>query len=388
MTDVKPHPIDVPQSVLDGIRGGLKAARIAYAPEGGGWAWGVDTAYLRELVDYWIDHYDWRSQEAHLNRHPQFSTVIDGMAVRFQHIKGSGGHGPILLTHGWPGSILEFDEVADRLAFPERFGGRAEDGFDLVIPFLPGFGFSQRPPAPIGPRRISAMWRTLMVERLGYDRFFAQGGDFGSSVSSWLAHDHPDHVAALHLNLAIPMPVPADQAVPGEVEWRAAFEAVQRRESAYMMVHMTKAQTIGAALSASPVAFAAWVIEKFHGWADTGGDIESRFSKDQLITNLMLYLVNDAVASSIWMYAGTAIEAAAGRLSGLNVTVPTGFAQYPGEFLPPAPVDAIRRNWNLTHHAVMASGGHFAAFEEPVVFSNDVRDFFLRYGDAAAGDAR
>jgi microsomal epoxide hydrolase len=281
------------------------------------------------------------------------------------------------MTHGWPGSILEFDQAAERLAFPERFGGRAEDGFDLVIPSLPGFGFSSRPNSPIGPRRVSEMWRSLMVDHLGYDRFLLQGGDFGSAVSSWLAHDAPKHVAGLHLNLCIPQPVPASEAVEGEVEWRAAYETVQRRESAYMFEHMTKPQTIGAALSASPVAFAAWVIEKFHGWADTGGDIESRFSKEQLITNLMTYLVNDAVSSSIWMYAGTAAEAAAGRLSGLKVTVPTGVGLYPGEFLPAAPRGAMARNWNLVRLTQMPAGGHFAAFEEPAAFADDVRQFFL-----------
>lgn len=377
MTQVVPFTIAVPQARLDQILNGLRAASFSYAPEGSGWEYGVDVAYLRELVDYWVNDYDWRRHEAHLNRFPQFSTTIDDVEVRFQHIKGSGGLGPILMTHGWPGSIVEFDEAAERLAFPEKFGGRAEDGFDLIIPSLPGYGFSTRPARPIGPRKVSSMWRTLMVDRLGYDRFFLQGGDIGSSISSWLAHDAPEHVFGLHLNLAIPMPVAPAEAVPGELEWRAAYEAVQRRESAYMYEHMTKPQTIGAALSASPVAFAAWAIEKFYVWGDTRGNIESRFSKDHLITNLMTYLVNDAVSSAIWLYAGTAAEAAKGLLSGLNVTVPTGVAQYPAEFIPPAPRAAIARNWNLTRLTQMPEGGHFAAFETPENFSNDVQKFAL-----------
>ena len=372
-----PFTIAVPEARLEQIRDGLRAASISYAPQGSGWEYGVDVAYLRELVDYWIEGYDWRRWEAHLNRFPQSSVRIDDVDVRFQHITGSGGRGPILLTHGWPGSILEFDAAAERLAFPEKFGGRAEEGFDLVIPSLPGFGFSTRPVRPIGPRKVSAMWRTLMVERLGYARFYLQGGDFGSSVSSWIAHDAPEHVGGLHLNLCIPMPVSASEAVPGEVEWRAAYEAVQRRASAYMHEHMTKPQTIGAALSASPVAFAAWVIEKFHAWADTRGDIESRFSKDHLITNLMTYLVNDAVTSAIWMYAGTAAEAGQGLLSGLKVTVPTGVALFPAEFIPAAPEAAMARNWNLQRLTRMPAGGHFAAFEEPERFADDVREFFL-----------
>lgn len=377
MSKITPFTIAVPEARLEQIRAGLSAASFSYAPEGAGWKYGTDVDYLRELVDYWLETYDWRRWEAHLNRFPQFSAHIDGVDVRFQHIKGSGGRGPILMTHGWPGSIFEFDEAAERLAFPEKFGGKAEDGFDLVIPSLPGFGFSSRPSQPIGPRRISKMWRSLMVDCLGYDRFYLQGGDFGSSVSSWLAHDAPEHVAGLHLNLCIPMPVPAAEAVQGEVEWRASYEAIQRRESAYMMEHMTKPQTIGAALSASPVAAAAWIIEKFYGWADTKGDIESRFTKDQLITNLMIYLVNEAVTSSIWMYAGTAAEAGQGLLSGLKVTAPTGVALFPAEFIPPAPRDAMARNWNLQRLTQMPEGGHFAAFEEPERFADDVREFFL-----------
>lgn len=372
-----PFVIDVPEAKLAQIWDGLRAASLTYAPEGSGWEYGVDVAYLRELVDYWINHYDWRRWEAHLNRFPQFSVRIDEVDVRFQRITGSGGHGPILLTHGWPGSIFEFDDVAERLAFPEKFGGRAEDGFDLIIPSVPGFGFSSRPTGPIGTRKIASMWQTLMVDRLGLDRFFAQGGDFGSSVSSWLAHDAPAHVAGLHLNLCLPLAVPASEAVPGEVEWRAAYEAVQKRESAYMYEHMTKPQTVGAALSASPVAFAAWVIEKFYVWGDTNGDIESRFTKDHLITNLMTYLVNDAVTSSIWVYAGIAAEAAAGRMAGLKVAAPTGVAVFPAEFIPAAPEEAMARNWNIQRVTRMAAGGHFAAFEEPERFAHDVSTFFL-----------
>jgi len=375
--EVVPFTIAVPDEKLARIHEQLLAADISYAPDGAGWAYGIDTAYLADLVAYWLQRYDWRRWEAHLNRHAQFSTRIDGVDVRFQHIRSAGGRGPILLTHGWPGSILEFDLAAERLACPERFGGRAEDGFDLVIPSLPGFGFSSRPVAPIGPRRVGEMWRVLMVERLGYDRFFAQGGDFGSAVSSWLAHDAPEHVIGLHLNLFMPPAEMADPPVPGEAEWHRHFQSVMRRESAYMLEHMTKPQTIGAALSASPVAFAAWAIEKFQSWGDTHGDIESRFSKDQLITNLMTYLVNDAVTSALWLYAGSAADSASGRSSGLKVTVPTAIAVYPGEFLPPAPRAVVERTWNVVRWTEMSAGGHFAAMEEPQAFAEDLRAFAL-----------
>ena len=246
--------------------------------------------------------------------------------------------------------------------------------FDLVVPSLPGVGFSANPSRPLGPRCIAGLWRKLMCDVLGYDRFAAQGGDLGSAISTWLGADHADAVAAIHLNLCIP-PMTDTTEDAEELKWRADFMAVQQRESAYMVEHMTKPQTVAAVLSSNPVALAAWITEKFQSWADTGGNIESRFSKDQLITNLMFYLAADKAGPAIWLYRGAADERACGRFEGLNVAAPTGIALFPKEFLPPAPRRTVERFYNVQSWSQMAAGGHFAALEEPFVLAGDIRQF-------------
>jgi microsomal epoxide hydrolase len=374
---LRPFQFAVPSARINRIREKLSAAEFTYAPaDDAGWRYGADVTYLREFVDYWLNHYDWPAAEAELNCYPQFITNIDGLDVHFYHVRGKGpAPAPLILTHGWPGSTYEFFGVIERLTDPVRFGGDAQDAFDVIVPSLPGYGPSQRPPTPIGPRHTGGLWRKLMVDALGYQRFFAQGGDWGSSVTSWLAASAPE-VAGIHLNLCIPPTVAAEQMSVEEREWRVQFEAVQRQASAYMMLQMTKPQTIALALSDTPMGYAAWVLEKFHGWGDTHGDIESRFSKDQLITNLMIHLVNDAVTSMIWSYAGAAMEVRRGEHAGLRVDTPTAVALYPAEFLPPPPRSAAERVWNIKRWKEMPAGGHFAAFEEPEAFAADVTEAF------------
>jgi microsomal epoxide hydrolase len=226
----------------------------------------------------------------------------------------------------------------------------------------------------MGPRAIAGLWRKLMTEVLGYARFAAQGGDLGSAISTWLGADHGDVVAAIHLNLCIP-PMTEATDDPAELKWRADFAAVQQRESAYMVEHMTKPQTVATVLAASPVALAAWVLEKFQSWGDTGGDIESRFSKDQLIANLMFYLAADRAGTAIWLYRGAAEERATGRFEGLKVEVPTAIALFPKEFLPPPPRSVVARYYDLRRWTEMPAGGHFAALEEPQALVDDVRAF-------------
>ncbi|MGE0742497.1 MAG: epoxide hydrolase family protein [Hyphomonadaceae bacterium] len=375
--EVRPYRSEAPQVRLDAIRAKLEAASFTYAPaDDADWRYGADVAYLREFVAYWLDRYDWRAAESELNRFPQFKANIDGLDVHFYHVRGKGPAPlPLLLTHGWPGSTYEFFGVIERLTDPARFGGDARDAFDLIVPALPGYGASQRPATPIGPRFTAGLWRKLMVDALGYKRFVAQGGDWGSAVTSWLGATAPE-VAGIHLNLVVPPAVAPEQMGPEEREWRTRFEAVQRQASAYMMLHMTKPQTIAIALSDTPMGYAAWVLEKFHGWGDTRGDIESRFSKDQLITNLMIHLTNDAVTSMIWSYVGAAMEVRRGEHAGLRIDVPTAVALYPAEFLPPPPRSAAERVWNITRWAQMKVGGHFAAFEEPEAFAADVTEAF------------
>ncbi|MEO5641126.1 MAG: epoxide hydrolase [Sphingomicrobium sp.] len=367
-TTARPFTIAVPQARLDSIRERLAIAEVGYAPaDDADWKYGTDAAYLADFRRYWLDHYDWRAAEAELNRLPQFTAAIDGLDIHFIHVRGDGGGGrlPLLLTHGWPGSVVEFQAAIPLLA---------AQGFDLVIPSLPGYGWSSRPASPIGPRAVAMLWRKLMVDVLGYRRFGAQGGDWGSGISIALGREHDDVVAAVHVNLLFQLPM--RDASPALIAWRAEMDAILAREGAYMLEHRTRPQTIGLALAASPLGFAAWVLEKLNGWADTGGNIERRFTKDQLITNIMTYLVNDAVQSAIWLYHGSSLE----QPHTGACKVPFGFASFPGEFVPPPPRADVERAFKLVRWTEMPSGGHFAAWEEPSAFAAEVGSFFRQIG--------
>lgn len=356
--------IDVPQPVLDRIHTRVADSRIGYMPDDEDqWKYGMDARYLADLIDHWRNRYDWRGEEAKLNQWPQFRVEIDDIPIHFYHVRAQGGHAtPILLTHGWPGSVVEFQAVIPLLVAA---------GFSVVVPSLPGYGWSGRPPRPIGPARVAAMWRTLMVEALGYPRFFAQGGDWGSAVTTQLGISHADVVAAIHLNFFIPPP-PGPDADPALLEYWTAFGKVAEAEGGYQHEHATKPQTIGLALHDNPVGWAAWVVEKFQRWGDTKGDIESRFTKDHLITNLMSYLVTDNVMSSIWMYYGLAGD----KIAPGPVTVPTALAHFPGEFYPMPSRALAERQYDVRRMTTMQGGGHFAAMEEPHAFAQDVIAFF------------
>lgn len=362
---LQPFRIDVPQAILDRIQHKLADTRIGYMPDDDDqWRYGMDARYLAELVEYWRTRYDWRAEEARLNRWPQFTADVDQVSVHFYHIEGAGPRRPlpILLTHGWPGSVVEFQEAIPLLV---------EAGFSLVVPSLPGYGWSGRPPRPIGPARVADMWRKLMVDVLGYRRFFAQGGDWGSAVTTQLGVSHADAVQAIHLNFFMP-PLPGPRADAELLEYWAAVRAVTEPESGYHHEHQTKPQTIGLALHDNPVGWAAWVVEKFWRWGDTGGDIEGRFSKDHLITNLMSYLVTDNVMSSIWMYYGLNDD----KIIDDAVSVPCGLAHFPREFYPMPSRELAARKYNIARMTQMDSGGHFAAMEEPQAFTRDVIEFF------------
>lgn len=364
---IRPFRIDVPQAVLDRITARVADTRIGYAPEGGGaWDFGMDRGYLAELAAYWRDRYDWRKQEALLNRWPQFIADVDGVDVHFYHIPGDGTRPlPIILTHGWPGSVVEFQEAIPLLSAA---------GYTLVIPSLPGYGWSSRPQRPIGPATVANMWRKLMVEVLGYPRFLAQGGDWGSAVTFQLGASHADVVAAIHVNFFMGPP-PGSSDDPELAAYWKAVGAMMQVESGYYHEQGTKPQTIGLALHDNPLGWAAWVIEKFWRWGDTKGDIESRFDKDHMITNLMSYLVTDTIISSFWMYYASNHEP---RHPG-PVTVPSALAHFPAEFYPMPGRRLAEQVYNVKRWSKMESGGHFAAMEEPTVFAQDVIDFFDEY---------
>lgn len=382
---VTPFKVAVPEETLERIRVRVADYRWPPAPvdDAGSWARGMDTGWLRGLVDHWLERYDWRAWEARLNRWPQVRVDVDGLSLHAVHVVGeAGGRRPLLLTHGWPGSHFEFWETIEPLAFPSRFGGDPADAFDLVIPSLPGYGFSGKPDRPMGQRATAAAFVKLMAA-LGYGRFMAQGGDWGGLVTSWLGLDHPDQVAAIHLNMIGLRPTPATPQTDAERAWLADTAARMQAGGAYFMQQATKPQTLALAVSDSPVGVAAWILEKFHGWADlSAGDLDAVFGKDRLLTNVMIYLVTDSFATGVWYYRALFEEnGGVGLPEGRRVEVPTGFANFPGETLYKAPPRSwAERAYNVVSWTDMPRGGHFAAMEAPDLFVPEVRAFARSVG--------
>lgn len=384
MSIPKPFKIDVPQAKLDTIRQRVEAFAWFPAPEGvADWQLGMSTPALKDIQAYWLESYDWRAAEAKLNTFPHFIADIDGIPIHFLHIVGEAqGKRPLLITHGWPGSFYEFFESIGPLAFPSQHGGKAEDAFDLIIPSLPGYGFSGKPSSPIGQRTTAKLWNSLMQDVLGYDTYLAQGGDWGGMVTSWIGFDHgrvdkKGGCKAIHLNMFGLRPTPATPQNDEEIAWLQNSQLAMQAEGSYLMQQATKPQTLAMALMDSPMGTAAWVLEKFHGWSDLkDGDLFDIYSRDQLLTNLMLYLVNDTIATSIWYYAAFFAEGGAALPDGERCETPTGFANFPGEtvYFPP-PRSWVDRAYNITHWSEMPHGGHFAAMEAPDLFVPEIRNW-------------
>lgn len=381
MSKVTPFTVNVSDDVLARIRARVEAYRWFPAPSiGDEWAFGMSSAFLRDIQAYWLEQYDWRAAEKTLNAWPQFKTEIDGLDIHFLHVVGeAGGKRPLLLTHGWPGSVYEFYEAIGPLAYPSKHGGKAEDAFDLVIPSLPGYGFSGKPTAPTGQQATAKMWDTLMRERLGYDTYLAQGGDWGGLVTSLLGLNHGvdsgGGCKAIHLNMIGHQPADRTPRTDEETKWIAASQAAMQAEGAYLMEQATKPQTLAMALMDSPMGTAAWILEKFHGWSDRSrGKLTDIYSRDQLLTNVMIYLVNDAIATSVWYYAALFLEGGAQLKPDQKVNVPTGIADYPGETIYRTPPRSwCERIYNVAYWSGMKEGGHFAAMEVPDLYVEDVR---------------
>ena len=371
--------IEIPDARITAIR--ERVARFDWdsLADAGAWDSGIGLTELRRLADYWIGDYDWRIAERGLNRFPQFVVEIDGQIIHYLHVRGSARR-PLLLSHGWPGSFFEFLHVIEPLAFPERFGGRPEDGFDVVVPSLPGYGFSGRPSHPIGPRRTAELFHRLMTEVMGYRRYFAQGGDWGAAISAWIAHDYPQACAALHLNMVL---VQARDAKPETIEERAHAERRAdkgRQESAYGQLQGTKPQTLAVGMSDSPLGIAAWIIEKFAIWSDLPWRdgrplLAERYSNEQLLTNVMIYLVGNSFPTSLWMYKGRIVERSSSFAAGDRITVPTAVAAFPDPTFEPPPRSQVEKTYNVKRWTAMPRGGHFAALEEPALFVDDLRVF-------------
>jgi pimeloyl-ACP methyl ester carboxylesterase len=377
MTSIRPFHIDVPDETLDRIRTRVAEYPWHEMPDDGGWAYGTNLDYMKEFCAYWVDEFDWRKHEAQINRFSHYMTEVDGIDLHFIHEKSSSSASmPLIISHGWPGSVVEFLDIIEPLAHPERFGGNKDDAFDVVAPSLPGFGFSGRPPRPFGPRKMAGMFDTLMTDVLGYDGYLAQGGDWGGAISSWLGYDHAPGCRAIHINI-MTMRHPDGPKGPEEEAWAVEFDREQLMEDGYRTQQATKPQTLSYAMMDSPVGVAAWFIEKFNSWSDTDGDdIESVHSKDSLLTNIMVYLVTGSFNSASWIYYGRREEG--GRLlspEGKRVEVPTAVALFPAELLSWPPRSYVERVYNISRWTEMPRGGHFAALEQPDLLVEDIRAF-------------
>jgi pimeloyl-ACP methyl ester carboxylesterase len=378
--DLREYKVVWNDQQLDALRRKIKAFQFPRAIPGSGWKYGMDPDYLRALIHYWADGFDMEGAPANLNRYPQYMTQVEDLDIQFIRVIGEGGPDkarlPLLSTHGWPGSTFEFWKVIEPLAFPSRFGAKSEVAFDLIIPSLPGHGASGKPQRPIGARTTARLWDKLMRENLGYETYCAQGGDWGAGVTGWLAIDFPEVVKAIHLNLMIVAPQ-----VPAETEAEKKFYAdaveSERRWGAYYQLQATEPQSLAYATVDHPVAQAEWLIQRFYQWSDTRTrSFDQVFSMDQLLTNVMIYVMDDAFQTSTWFYTGSEEEHVKQMPKGTRVSVPTGFASYSGDSRSPTPPRSIvEKGYNLQYWADVPHGGHFAAMEVPELYVQDMRNW-------------
>ncbi len=371
--------IQVADSVLIDLRERLARTRWPDQIDGAGWDYGTELSYIRELCAYWQSSFDWRKQEALLNGFPQFTADINGLRMHFLHIRSPHANAlPLIITHGWPGSIFEFYKIIGPLTEPEKYGGRAEDAFHVVAPSMPGYGFSSAPRELGFHIRRVAETNIALMEALGYTRYGAQGGDWGSVASAWAAHLAPKHVCGAHMNMTLGRkpedPAKANALTPEEAKRLDAARKFRLIETGYQAIQGSKPQTLGYGLTDSPSGLAAWIVEKFRTWSDCNGHVESRFTKDELLANIMIYWINGNIASSTRLYYETFKAGMFGAPPG-RTEVPSGFALFPRELV------RLPRSWaeeafNVVHWTEQPRGGHFAALEEPGLLVDDVRNFF------------
>ena len=373
---MRPFTIAWDADRLAWIKDRLRAYRMPPMPEGSGWRYGCDPTFLGDLCAYWLNQFDHEAAAAELNRFPQFLARIEDLDIHVVHVVGEAQRRrPLLLTHGWPGSVYEFWRVIEPLAFPSRFGGRAEDAFDVVVPALPGFGFSGKPKQPIGPRATARLFDTLMRETLGYARYRAQGGDWGAGVTAWLALDHAASLEGIHLNYLLVQP-DAEPESGAETAWRKEAVATQGSLGAYADLQGTKPLSLSYAMSNEPVAQLAWLVERFHDWADLRErPFEEVFTKDQLLTDALFYILAGSFETATWIYAGAREEGARRMMKGARAAVPTAFAAYPDPRSPAPPREWMERGYDVVRWRDMPRGGHFAAMEVPDLFVEDLREW-------------
>ena len=370
---IKPFTVNILQSILDDLKLRLALTRWPDELSGSAWKYGADLAYIKELTQYWQHSFDWRKVEREINAYPNFMADIDGHQIHFMHIKGKGKRSvPLIITHGWPGSFLEMMKLIPLLT------ENADFSFDLVIPSIPGFGFSGKPnEAGCNSAFVADLWHQLMTT-LGYNRYGAQGGDIGSGISTWLALKYPSHLIGLHLNYISgsykPYLKEGEQLTEEVIAFQQTGAEWSAREGAYAHLHATKPLTAAYGLNDSPVGLCAWIIEKFNSWSDNGGDIENVFTKDELLANVTLYWITQTIHSSMRMYNENSKNP---MVFGQNdyISVPLAFAEFPKE-LPTPPRSYIEKGFNVRHWTSMPAGGHFAAVEQPDLLSKDLLYFF------------
>jgi microsomal epoxide hydrolase len=379
---ISPFQIAIPDEAIADLNRRLENTRIPDQIDDTSWEYGTDVSYLEELIQYWRDDFDWREQETMLNQFDQYTTDVDGLEMHFIHQRSENPDAiPLMIVHGWPGSVSEFTKIIGPLTDPVAHGGELSDSFHVIAPSLPGFGFSGIPSEPgYSPEKIAHVLAALM-EKIGYQQYAIAGGDWGAIINRYLAHNYPDRLIGLHSNMVLAGP-PADEeqrARVGEEENTARVErgAYMQNERAYQQIQGTKPQTLGYGLNDSPAGLAAWIVEKFHGWTDmpqgADGYLDNHFSKDELLTNISIYWFTQTITSSTRIYYENSKNPVQNPIT--YIDVPTGASIFPAEIFitPRAWAEAA---YDIRHWTVMPQGGHFAALEEPQLYLNDLRDFF------------
>ena len=373
----KPFKLNVSKDILQEINLKVKNYSWHEMPDDGGWEYGTNLEYMKEISNYWVNTFNWKKQEEEINKFSNYITVVDDIEIHYILEEGSGPKStPLLLMHGWPGSVVEFLHIIQKLAHPEKFGGKKEDAFDVVIPSLPGFGFSGRPSRPIGPRKMSEILNSLMVHKLGYKKYLAQGGDWGATICNWLAYDHSKTCKAIHIN-CLTMRLPDGPQNQEEKDWQIKFDKDQIMQDGYRTQQATKPQTLSYGMMDSPVGVAAWILEKMYFWTDLKNkDLESVYSKDILLTNIMVYILTKTFNTASWIYYGRREEG--GRFFPKDfkkIQVPTGIAIFPAEMSTWPPKSYLDRMFNIKQLTKMSKGGHFAAMEQPDLLIEDIVKF-------------
>jgi len=380
---VRPFRVEIDQKRIDAILERVRTARLprqmpATSAEKVAWETGADIQWLEGLRQYWTKQFNWRAAEARLNRYPQYKARVEGVDIHFYYVRGEGPNPlPLLLTHGWPGSVVEFLDVIGPLTEPTKYGGRAEDAFTVIIPSLPGYAFSGLPADMNIWKTTARLWNKLVTEVIGHERYVAQGGDVGSEITVLLAYHYPRNVKAIHLNLLPWGNIPREQQTPEEKTWAMTGDAFMAAEFDYLRMQVNKPMMPSVALADSAMGTAAWIAEKFYAWSDNNGDLDKTISKDHLLTNVMLYLLSDSgVEGSFRFYRAIRDELRWTFVPG-KIDVPTSVALFPREYpMGRQPLETAKRWYNIVRYTTMPRGGHFAALEQPDLFVKDLRESF------------